>query len=147
MASSSNVSSSYYNALVAQEPNFVDTEGFRQFHHSYNTWNTYCSQGNPIVAYLTPKEIYQKAKNTGRSEQTFSNLTSKDFVGATCVIVCHKLKRISIAHYQVQLNHCACKWDHRICEGTGDKIVGTCCQLIRSIGVGFTTPWQMFTRW
>ena len=115
MASSSNASSSYHLTPVTQKPNFIKTEGFRQFCKSFNKQNTCCSHENPVVTYLTHEEIYQKAKNAGGSEQTFTNLLFKDFVGTACAMAQHKLKRILIApHYFVQLNCCTRKWDKRV---------------------------------
>ena len=117
-------------------PDYMKTEGFKQFCQHWNTHSARVTWNDANTPYPSVGVVYNKVRNLGASELLMEDPPPKDFVGANCVAACCKLKHLSLAPLcHTQMDHCMRKWDKCDNKGAGDKVVDTCHQLIGSVSI------------
>ena len=134
--SAANTSSS---ALVsfAQDVNFTNTEGFKQYKAIFNQKTAHCACNNPHGTYLTVENVYNAVKSSGCSQRTFNSLSLQDFITSRLIAARHCLKCLSLVPcYAAQMRRCTQKWDKHDNQGVGLEVVDTCCQLIGVVDTG-----------
>ena len=63
----------------AQDVNYTNTEGFKQFHSIYNQKNARVACNDQRGAYLMAEDIYNTIKSSGCSQRTFKALSYRKF--------------------------------------------------------------------
>ena len=135
--SNANTSSSTPLVSYAQDIDYTNTEGFKQFCSIYNQKNPRAACNNQQGAYLTAEDIYNTIKSSGCSQRTFEALSLQDFIMSGSIVAHHQLKHLSLAPYYVaQMKCCMQKWDRHDNQGAGLEVVDTCCQLIGVVDTG-----------
>ena len=91
----------------AQDVNYTNTEGFKQFHSIYNQKNARVACNDQRGAYLMAEDIYNTIKSSGCSQRTFKALSLRDFITSGSITARHQLKCLSLAPYYVaQMKRC-----------------------------------------
>ena len=130
-------SSSSQLVAYAQDVDYTQTEGFKQFKSRYNVKNAHCACNDPRGAYPSAKTVYQAVKGPGCTLHSFDGLSLDDFISSGSVAACRRLKRLSLApYYAAQMKQCTQKWDRRDNQGPNLETIDMCRQLVGIVGTG-----------
>ena len=135
--SAPNTSSSSQLITYAQDVDYTQTEGFKQFKSRYNVKNTRAARNDPNGAHPSAEMVYQAVKGPGCTLRSFDGLSLDNFISSGSVAARHRLKRLSLApYYTAQMKRCTQKWDRRDDQGPNSGTIDTCCQLVGIVGTG-----------
>ena len=83
------------------------------------------------------EDVYNTVKSSSCLQRTFDAFSLQDFITLGSITAHHRLKCLSLVPYYVaQMKWCTQKWDRCDNQGVGTKVVNTCHQLIRVVGMG-----------
>ena len=128
--SAPNASSSSSQLIsYAQDVDYTQTEGFKQFKARYNVKNAHCARNDPNGVYPSAETIYQAVKGPGCTLQSFDSLSLDDFISLGAIAAHRCLKRLSLApYYAAQMKRCMQKWDRRDNQGLSSEAINVCWQ-------------------
>ena len=119
----------------AQDVDYTQTEGFKQFKAKYNVKNARSARNNPNMAYPSAEIIYQAVKGLGCTLRSLDSLSLDDFISLGAVTAHCCLKRLSLApYYAAQMKCCTQKWDCRDDQGSSLEVINVSWQLIGIVG-------------
>ena len=121
----------------AQEVDYTQTEGFKQFKAKYNVKNTCAARNDPNTAYPSAEVVYQAVKGPGCTLWSLDSLSLDDFISSGVVAARRRLKQLSLApYYAAQMKRCMQKWDRRDDQGSSSEAINVSRQLIGIVGTG-----------
>ena len=121
----------------AQDIDYTQMEGFKQFKAKYNIKNTRSARSDPNAAYPSAETVYQAVKGPGCTLRSLESLSLDDFISSGAVAARRRLKRLSLAPYYVaQMKRCTQKWDRRDDQGSSSEAINISQQLISIVGTG-----------
>ena len=121
----------------AQDINYTQMEGFKQFKAKYNIKNARATRNDPNAVYLLAETVYQAVKGPGCTLWSLDSLSLDDFISSGAVAARRCLKRLSLApYYTAQMKRCTQKWDRRDDQGSSLEAINVSQQLIGMVGTG-----------